>query len=157
MHDILRRELAQVHDLIAQVRAGALGVGEARSAINQMTMRQNDWTLGAYCASYCTMVTRHHTLEDDAVFPHLRRSDPTLAPVIDRLAAEHLVIHEVLERVDAALVGLVRQPRDFTALDEAIAQLTDAMNSHLAYEERELVEPMARFGLYPGQVRALGS
>ncbi len=26
--------------------------------------------------------------------------------------------------------------------------LTDAMVSHLSYEERELVEPLARFGFY---------
>lgn len=30
--------------------------------------------------------------------------------------------------------------------------LTDALLSHLSYEERELVEPLARLGFYPGQV-----
>ena len=34
--------------------------------INTMTMRQNNWTLGAYCESYCRIVTGHHTLEDGA-------------------------------------------------------------------------------------------
>jgi hypothetical protein len=29
---------------------------------------------------------------------------------------------------------------------------TDALLSHLSYEERELVEPLARIGFYPGQV-----
>ena len=37
-----------------------------------MTMRQNDWALGAYCQSYCRLVTTHHTIEDQSMFPHLR-------------------------------------------------------------------------------------
>ncbi len=40
------------------------------------------------------MVTTHHTLEDIGVFPHLRRADPQLGPVLDRLVEEHHVIHE---------------------------------------------------------------
>ena len=48
-------------------------VGAVRSAINRMTLRQNNWTLGAYCEQYCRMVTGHHTLEDVSMFPHLRR------------------------------------------------------------------------------------
>ena len=75
-----------------------------------MTMRQNNWTLGAYCESYCRIVTGHHTLEDHSVFPHLRRATPTSAPVLDRLEEEHEVIHDVLEQVDDALVGLVGAP-----------------------------------------------
>ncbi len=111
-----------------------------------MTMRQNNWTVGTYCESYCRVVTTHHTLEDQSVFPYLRRADPRLAPVIDRLAAEHLAIHEVLEGVDRALVGFISEPDGGKALQEAVDLLTDTLLSHLSYEERELVEPLARLG-----------
>ncbi|WP_433789769.1 LLM class flavin-dependent oxidoreductase [Actinoplanes sp. CA-252034] len=80
VHDGLRGELAQIHDLIGQVEAGTIDVGTARSHINTMTMRQNNWTLGTYCESYCRIVTTHHTIEDRSLFPHLRRADPRLAP-----------------------------------------------------------------------------
>ena len=30
--------------------------------------------------------------------------------------------------------------------------LTDTLLSHLAYEEQQLVEPLARLGFYPGQL-----
>jgi hypothetical protein len=30
----------------------------------------------------------------------------------------------------------------------AVDALTDTMRSHLSYEERELVEPLSRFGYY---------
>jgi alkanesulfonate monooxygenase SsuD/methylene tetrahydromethanopterin reductase-like flavin-dependent oxidoreductase (luciferase family) len=147
VHDHLRGELEGIRQLVEQVAAGALTPGAARGAINQMTMRQNNWTLGAYCESYCRLVTTHHTLEDITLFPRLRAGDPALRPVVDRLEHEHKVIHEVLEGVDRALVALVSEPGGMKRLREAVDQLTDALLSHLSYEERELVEPIARLGL----------
>ena len=154
IHDHLRGELAQVRDVLEQVRRGHLTVGAARSAINTMTMRQNNWTLGAYCESYCRVVTTHHSLEDASVFPHLRRSEPGLGPVLDRLEEEHHVIHDVLEQFDEALVMLVGSDGTGRAGEEALDGvqasldlLTDTLLSHLAYEERELIGPLSRHGL----------
>jgi hemerythrin-like domain-containing protein len=132
--------------LVEQVTAGASDINDARSHIHTMTIRQNNWTVGAYCESYCRVVTTHHTLEDLTMFPHLRAADPALAPVIDRLAEEHVAIHDVLERVDRALVAFVTGPDGAKPLTAAIDLLTDALLSHLAYEERELVEPLSRLG-----------
>jgi len=147
VHDHLRAELEQIRDLVEQVAAGSLGIGQARSHINTMTMRQNNWTLGVYCESYCRTVTTHHSLEDEALFPRLRRADPTLTPVVDRLQEEHLVIHDVLEGVDKALVALVDGSGTIDTLRAAVDLLDDALLSHLSYEERELVEPLARLGV----------
>ena len=153
IHDGLRAELAQVRDVLDQVRRGHVTVGAARSVVNTMTMRQNNWTLGAYCESYCRIVTGHHTLEDRSVFPHLRRTQPGLGPVLDRLEHEHEVIHEVLEQFDRALVALVGGDGTGQAGEQALEEvqrsvdlLTDTLLSHLAYEERELVGPLARHG-----------
>jgi hypothetical protein len=144
VHDHLRAELARVRSLVRQVADGAMDVAAARSEINTMTMRQNNWTLGAFCESYCRIVTVHHTIEDQSLYPQLRRGDARLGPVLDRLAEEHRVIHDVLERVDAALVETVRDPKGITELSAAVDLLTDTLLSHLSYEERELVEPLAR-------------
>jgi hemerythrin-like domain-containing protein len=152
VHDMLRRELQELRTLVGQVRDGALSAGDARSALNEMAMRQNDWTLGAFCARYCNTVARHHGLEDDAVFPHLASADRTLAPVIDRLADEHLVIHDAIEGVDRALVAHINDRDDFAPLQHALDLLTDTLLSHLSYEEHELVEPLARLGFYAGQL-----
>jgi alkanesulfonate monooxygenase SsuD/methylene tetrahydromethanopterin reductase-like flavin-dependent oxidoreductase (luciferase family) len=146
VHDHLRSELARVRDLVAQVVAGAVDAGAARSHIHTMTLRQNNWTVGTFCESYCRVVTMHHTLEDQTLFPRLRRGDPRLAPVVDRLQEEHHAIHEVLERVDRALVAFVAG-KDADELSAAVDLLTDTLLSHLAYEERELVEPIARLGV----------
>ena len=147
VHDHLRAELEQIRDLVEQVAAGSIGVGQARSHINTMTMRQNNWTLGVYCESYCRLVTTHHSIEDASLFPRLRRADPALVPVADRLEEEHRIIHDVLEGVDKALVALVDNSGDIAGLRAAVDLLDDTLLSHLSYEERELVEPLARLGV----------
>lgn len=144
IHDHLRAELARVRSLVAEVADGVVDVAAARSEINAMTMRQNDWTMGAYCESFCRFVTLHHTLEDRSLYPQLRRGDARLGPVLDRLTEEHHVIHGVLERVDAALAATVADPKRIADLRSEVDLLTDTLLSHLSYEEHELVEPMAR-------------
>ena len=69
--------------------------------------------------------------------------------MIGRLEEEHEVIAELLDRIDASLVAVVAAEDDAPArLRAAMDLLTDAMLSHLSYEERELVEPLARLGFY---------
>jgi uncharacterized protein (UPF0335 family) len=149
VHDALRRELTQLRDLIEQVARGEAEAATARSFITRMTIRQNHWTLGTFCETYCRVVTQHHTLEDRSVFPHIQRSDPALAPVIERLEQEHETIADLLERVDRALVALVSSGDDGIAgVQRAVGLLNDALLSHFSYEERELVEPLARLGFY---------
>jgi hypothetical protein len=153
VHNHLRGELQEVRDMMDSVRAGAIEAQNARDSLNDMTIRQNDWTLGAYCAAYCRMVAVHHGIEDNSIFPYLRECEDDLEPVIDRLVQEHNVIHHVLDRLDQALVDLVATPGDFSELQRATDLLTDTLLSHLSYEENQLVEPLARYGFYAGQVR----
>jgi hypothetical protein len=150
IHDHLRAELTRLHGLVEEVRRGVLTAGEARAEVHGMSMRQNNWTLGAYCQTYCGFVNGHHTLEDASVFPHLRRAEPAAAPVLDRLSSEHVVIHHLLDDVDRVLVRLVADA-DAAALDaveESLQTLGDRLLSHLAYEERELRGPLSRHGFY---------
>jgi iron-sulfur cluster repair protein YtfE (RIC family) len=128
------------------VEAGTADAGTARSMINTMTIRQNNWTLGAYCESYCRTLTTHHSLEDSMLFPRIRYGDAALKPVVTRLEQEHEVIGGILDRVDRALVATVSTPDGLAQLRSVLDLLTDALLSHLSYEERELVEPLARFG-----------
>jgi hemerythrin-like domain-containing protein len=146
VHDALRSELARLRDIVEQVAQGRTSVGDARSAINRMTLRQNNWTLGAYCEQYCRIVTGHHTLEDVSVFPHLRRIEGA-APVLDRLHEEHEVIADLLDHLDRALVVMVGDEDAGTEqLQDVLDLVTDALLSHLSYEERELLHPLAQAG-----------
>ncbi|HEX3824857.1 MAG TPA: hemerythrin domain-containing protein [Mycobacteriales bacterium] len=152
VHDHLRGELARLQDLVGQLRGGTVDPGQVRGFVNQMTIRQNSWTVGAYCASYCRLLTGHHSLEDEGIFPHLRASEPVLGPVLDRLAEEHVAIHGVLERVDRAFVAFLAHPAVLDEVETAIDELDSSLLTHLAYEESQLVEPLGRHGFYAGQI-----
>ncbi|MDQ2676340.1 MAG: hemerythrin domain-containing protein [Actinomycetota bacterium] len=152
VHDMFRRELSELRELLAKVREGAMSAGDARSGLNAMAMRQNDWTLGAVCSRYCSGVTHHHHLEDEGIFPHLRRSDASLGPALDRLAAEHLEIHDAIEAVDTELVRHMSEPTHFEGIEAAIEALSTALLSHFDFEEAELVEPLSKHGFFAGQL-----
>ncbi|MET8829861.1 LLM class flavin-dependent oxidoreductase [Streptomyces sp. NPDC004610] len=145
-HDQLRADLERLGAVVHEVLADTLDPGEARSEIQKLSLRQNIWTLGAYCASYCRVTALHHTREDQDLFPYLRRSDPRLGAVLDRLAEEHHAIQGVIERLDRELIAFALGESGGEGLRATVDLLTDTLLSHLSYEERELIEPMARFG-----------
>ncbi|SDY99582.1 Hemerythrin HHE cation binding domain-containing protein [Micromonospora pattaloongensis] len=146
-HNNLRSELEQLGGVIEQVASGHSDPAAARSLINRMSMRQNYWSLGAFCAAYCRVVTVHHTIEDQRMFPDLRDGDPELGPVLDRLGEEHEVIAAVLTRLDEALVAMIDDPDRLTAVRAEFDRLSEMLLSHLDYEEEELLEPIARLGI----------
>ncbi|MBP2705853.1 hemerythrin domain-containing protein [Microbispora sp. RL4-1S] len=147
IHDHLRRELAQVRDAVEQVAEGRVEAAALRSMISELTMRQNYWTLGAFCASYCRLLTTHHTIEDEHMFPSLARAQESLAPVVKRLEQEHEIVAEVLTDLDAALVAMIEDADRLDGVREQVDLLSEVLLSHLAYEEEELVEPLARLNL----------
>jgi len=152
VHDMFRRELDQVRAVLDQLRAGHLSLGAARGELQQVALLANNWTFGGLCQQFCLGLTQHHELESGQIFPHLRDVEPELTPVLDQLHREHRIIHDVIRSVDAALVQLASTPVDLAAVDAAVDTLAETLLSHFAYEERELVAPLARHGFYPGQL-----
>jgi hemerythrin-like domain-containing protein len=147
VHAHLRSELEQIRDVVAEVAAGHSTAALARSLINEMSMRQNYWSLGAFCATYCRVLTIHHAIEDSNLFVDLRSRDESLGPVIERLSEEHEVVAAVISRLDAALVAMVENPQNLSAVQNEVDRLTDVLLSHLDYEEAELLGPIARLGI----------
>jgi hemerythrin-like domain-containing protein len=147
VHAHLRSELDQIRGVIAEVAEGRSTAEVARSLINEMSMRQNYWSLGAFCATYCRVVTMHHSIEDAHLFTSLKLRDAELGPVIDRLAEEHEVVAEVLTRIDLALIAMVADPESLSAVKAEVDRLADVLFSHLAYEEEELIGPITRLGI----------
>jgi hemerythrin-like domain-containing protein len=144
VHAHLREELQQIRDVVAQVVDGETDVGAARHLINHLTLRQNYWTLGSFCAAYCRVVAIHHTIEDQTMFPGLAAHDPTLAPVIERLSAEHETIGEVLTSIDEALVAMVTDPAGLHDVAARTDELATQLLAHLAYEEEQLLPAIGR-------------
>src|SRR6185437_16642894 len=78
VHNHLRSELEQLRGVVAEVATGHTSPAVARSLINRMSMRQNYWSLGAFCATYCRVLTIHHAIEDSRMFVALRSRDEQL-------------------------------------------------------------------------------
>jgi hemerythrin-like domain-containing protein len=144
VHEHLRTELGEIREAAAQVAGGRMEPAAARSLLNRMAMRQNYWTLGAFCAQYCRVVSIHHTIEDYQVFPSLRRGESTLGPVLDRLHAEHEVIAEQIDRLDRALVEMMNDREKVDEVRRVADELSDMLLSHFAYEEDQLLGPLGR-------------
>jgi hypothetical protein len=150
VHEHLRSELEQIRAVVAEVAVGQSNAALARSLINQMSMRQNYWSLGAFCATYCRLLTMHHALEDANLFVDLRTRDESLGPVVERLSEEHEVVAAVITRLDDALVAMiamVENPEKLTAVQSEVERLAEVLLSHLDYEEAELLGPIARLGI----------
>jgi hemerythrin-like domain-containing protein len=144
VHTHLRDELEQLRDVVAQVTAGRADLGAARHLVNHLSMRQNYWTLGSFCAAYCRVVAMHHTIEDQTMFPGLEGSDPSLAPVIARLSEEHEQIAEVLTALDVALVAMVTDETGLSQVQARTDELAERLLAHLAYEEQQLLPAIGR-------------
>ncbi len=72
--------------------------------------------------------------------------------MLDRLASEHLDIHDAIEAVDTELVRHMNEPTHFEGIERAVGELSDALLAHFSYEEDKLVEPLSKHGFYAGQV-----
>lgn len=144
VHDHLRAELASILVAVDEVAAGAADPGATRSMINALTMRQNFWTLGSFCAQYCRMLSMHHGIEDESMFPGLVARDPSLEPVVERLMADHELVAEVLVDLDLSLVALVDGGSDVGLVREQAQRLSDLLLPHLSYEEEQLLPVISR-------------
>ncbi|WP_163505904.1 hemerythrin domain-containing protein [Fodinicola acaciae] len=84
-------------------------------------------TLQAHCAAFCTALTRHHTSEDDDVFPLLADRFPELSPIIDKLREDHWLVADVLRRLENL------------PSESDIDGLAAILESHFRFEERQIV------------------
>ncbi len=93
------------------------------------------------------LVSVHAHLRSELDQIDLKSRDAELTPVIKRLSEEHEVVAAVLTRLDAALVAMVDDEEHLSRVQAEVDRLTDILLSHLAYEEQELLGPIARLGI----------
>ena len=134
VHDLLRRELAAVRELADRVRDG-LDAEQARTEIAALAADSPLWVLRLHCLNYCGFVHGHHGHEDADWFPVLRRHEPALEPVLDRLSREHRAIADQLAIIETHAEALVEDPDARARLALSLEELSGALLAHLDYEE----------------------
>jgi hypothetical protein len=139
IHAYLRRDLATVRRLADDIRAG-FTPPQIAAQIRDLETNSPLWRLKFGCLHYCRFVHLHHTLEDAALFPLVRRHDPSLRRVVDRLEEDHLTVHHITERIAAAASQLGTDGADDSRmlLVQALMELEEHLLAHLAFEEESL-------------------
>ncbi|WP_159001163.1 hemerythrin domain-containing protein [Streptomyces sp. SBT349] len=151
VHDMIRRDLGVVERLADRVAAG-LPADEVRAGLRSLAAQGPLWQLKINCLRYCRFVHGHHGLESSMLFPALRRGNPALGPVIDRLEADHRRVSGLLDEVEAAAGGLggPDEPAVRGRLVAALKGLAAELLPHLEYEEENISATLATLTGLPG-------
>jgi len=145
IHQSHLRDLDQIETLLKQVEQGNGSADDFKNQIEQLNLVQNMRTFGTLCGRECQILTFHHNAEEFQLFPILEASgNEALNAVVARLRDEHLVVHELIERLSHSAEQLVKMPTTESLIDtKAIfEQLLQVIKSHFGYEETELREAL---------------
>jgi iron-sulfur cluster repair protein YtfE (RIC family) len=139
VHDHIRRELEACRGLARAVAGGASG-DDIEGELATLKEHGILWQLRLGCMRYCRFVHMHHGAEDIALFPALRRDDPSLAPVLDTLESDHRTVASLLDGVEET--GGALRSEDTSdrraELVERLDRLSDELVRHLSYEEEHI-------------------
>src|SRR4051794_9431172 len=91
--------------------------------------------LERWWTAYRDVIVRHHTREDDLIWPALAAADPTFADDIAAMHEDHDELDAVMDRLDAALTALPHQPDTLDEARNAAAAFARVLADHLAREE----------------------
>lgn len=150
IHSFLRRDLRTVRRLAHDARNG-LSPETLMTEIRTLETNSPLWRLKFGCMYYCRFVHTHHTIEDAAVFPMVRKHDPSLNRVVDQLEEDHLTVHHITERIAAVADRL---PTDTsgqrrTELVDALTELEEHLLAHLTLEEQALGPLLSTWDHWP--------
>jgi len=151
VHDMIRRDLATVRRMADEVAAGR-PAGDVRAGLASLASSGPLWQLKINCLRYCRFVHSHHTAESIMLFPALRRANPELNPVVDKLEADHASVAGLLDEVDAAAQALGDQedPAVRDRLAQALRTLSADLLAHLQYEEEQISDTLRTLSAWPG-------
>jgi hypothetical protein len=147
VHAAVRSDLERVEALAAQALDG-LPAEELTAELDELKRNGMLWRLRLDCLRYCRFVHSHHNTEDYAFFPELRETNPAINPVIDKLEADHRLVSDRLDAVEAVAHGLAGDDSEPAreGVASALRALGEDLLAHLSYEERNLEATVLRLG-----------
>lgn len=145
IHALIRRDLTTVRDLAGRVTNG-LPARKVKAELESLEADGLLWQLRLNCLDYCRFVHHHHRLEDVALFPALRRTNPDLGPVVDRLEDDHRKVSDYLDEVEAAADDLQRDDteQERRRVVGSLENLAEHLLAHLEFEEENAGPTMRR-------------
>lgn len=128
VHRMIRGDLETVRRLAVEVLSD-LQPHELDAELEELRRNGPLWQLKISCLRYCRFVHAHHGAEDDLLFPALRRANPALERVVDRLEEDHRAVSDLLDAVEAAAAELTEDDGD--PVRRRAADTLDALAGHL--------------------------
>ena len=150
IHALLRRDLQTVSRLAKEARDG-LSPQTILAEIRNLETTSPLWRLKFGCLHYCRFVHGHHTLEDQALFPMVRKHDPSLGSVVERLEEDHRKVHDITERIAAVADQVTGDASGVSRfqLVESLTELEEHLLAHLALEEASLRPLLSSWDHWP--------
>lgn len=150
IHNALRHDLAICRALADQVAAGA-SPEHVREQIKSLQTSGPLWKLRVNCLYYCRVVHLHHHLEDVELFTALRRSNPALGPVVDKLEADHWKVSSLLDQIEASTDALLVEDGTTarTRVVDALNDLATDLLVHLEFEEEAIGPTLLEWEEWP--------
>lgn len=143
-------DMGRIAQVLRRIEAGDAPPEDLAHIVLNAEMAQNFRAFGTICGQECRVLTMHHDIEEQSMFPQLHaRGSDALRAVVDRLRAEHKVVHELLERLAAVAHELSATPDadTFAKASAIFDKLWDVVKSHFHYEETTLEEALGVYGV----------
>jgi predicted glycoside hydrolase/deacetylase ChbG (UPF0249 family) len=136
--------------LIERAANSTVTVEEIEAETADLAIVANYKRFGNLCGQHCQIVEMHHSIDDYAVFPQLAKQGEAFRKIADRLKAEHVVVHELLERQIDTLNTLAREPSaaHFAEARSVFEALERVLLSHLGYEEDQIGDALGYYNLF---------
>lgn len=147
IHAMHLQQMAEVRRVLDKVGDRLRQPDDAFAAVENLDMTRNIRLSGSICGQECQMLTFHHTAEDQWIFPALMGHVQGLTKVVERLAEEHLLIHALIEKLEACAGAAMHIPtaQNFDELKDVFDILESVVHSHFGYEQEELEEALGFF------------
>lgn len=145
IHRMHLMEMARVRRVLDAIEAGKEDPSTLPNLVATLDMTQNFRTFGNMCGRECQMLSMHHNIEEQRMFPELEaKANDGIRAVVARLREEHKIVHALIERLYSAAVNLVNDPGDagFAECRDTFNALEDVVRSHFGYEETELADAL---------------
>lgn len=129
VHSALRRDLERTRIVLSD--PGLLTDGRRRA-------------IGAHLVWLMQSLHRHHTGEDEHVWPEIRRREPAAGPLLDDMDTDHRRIAEPIREIERVAVAFGAGTLSASEVLAGLVRLEDALLPHLAREEQEMMPVVAQ-------------
>ncbi len=150
IHRYHLQELNQVRRFLDEFEAGEPKLAELSKAASTLKMHASMRLFGNLCGQECEMLNAHHSIESQMMFPVLHnRGNDGIKRVVERLMAEHDIIHYFLKELEIKANKIQQNPatENFESLKETFKNLEKIIRSHFKYEETQLEVALGFYGV----------